>query len=351
MISYIKALSNSTYLEAKMKAWILEHQAPIEEKPLVLKELPDPEPKAHEIRIKNVACGVCRTDIHVAEGDLPLKKSPLILGHEVVGIVDKIGEQVSNFKIGDRAGIAWLNSTCGKCKFCLSDRENLCANAHFTGWDADGGFSEYSVIAADFAFHLGEKQSFVNMAPLMCPGIAGYRAFRLAELKSGDKLGLYGFGPTATYVLQVAKHKNIDVYVITRSEKNRLAATELGADWVGGYENNIPVKLDGGIIFPPAGNLVSFALSQLDSGARLVLGPVTMTPIEIKDYNLIWQERSVISLAHITKRDGVEFLDIANQANFKAPIEVFPFDDLPEVLIQVKHGIVNGNAVIQIAEE
>lgn len=334
-----------------MKAWILEKQAPIEKRPLKLKDVPTPDPAAHEVRIKNVACGVCRTDIHVAEGDLPLKKSPLILGHEVVGTVDKIGEQVTNFKVGDRAGIAWINRSCGRCKFCLSGRENLCPNAHFTGWDADGGFSEFSVIDADFAFHLNEKQSFVEMAPLMCPGIAGYRAFRLTELQSGDKLGLYGFGPTATYVLQVAKHKNIDVYVITRNEKNRMAAKQIGADWVGGYNENIPAKLDGGIVFPPAGNLVAHALSQLDSGGRLVLGPVTMTPIEIKDYNLIWQERSVISLAHITKRDGVEFLDIANQANLKAPIEVFSFDDLPEVLIQVKHGKVNGNAVIQIAVE
>jgi propanol-preferring alcohol dehydrogenase len=334
-----------------MKAWILEKQAPIEGKPLELKEVRTPNPEAHEIRIKNIACGVCRTDIHVAEGDLPLKKSPLILGHEVVGLVDKIGDQVSNFKIGDRAGIAWLNSTCGQCKFCLSGRENLCSQAHFTGWNADGGFSEYSVIHSDFAFHLGEKQSLLEIAPLMCPGIAGYRAFRLTELQSGDTLGLYGFGPTATYVLQVAKHKNIEVYVITRSEKNRVAAQKLGAHWVGGYDDTIPKKLDGGIIFPPAGNLVSHALSQLESGAKLVLGPVTMTPIEINDYNLIWQERSVISLAHITKKDGVEFLNIANQANLKAPIEVFPFDELSDILIRVKQGKVKGNAVIKIAEE
>jgi len=205
-----------------MKAWVLEKQAPIEEKPLELKDVHTPHPEAREVRIKNVACGVCRTDIHVAEGDLPLKKSPLILGHEVVGIVDTVGDQVSNFKVGDRAGIAWLNSTCGQCKFCLSGRENLCSQAQFTGWNADGGFSEYSVIDADFAFHLGEKQSFLEIAPLMCPGIAGYRAFRLTELQAGDRLGLYGFGPTATYVLQVAQHKNIEVYVITRSEKNRI---------------------------------------------------------------------------------------------------------------------------------
>lgn len=332
-----------------MKAWILENQAPIEKNPLLLKELPDPHPKGYEIRIKNVACGVCRTDIHIAEGDLPLKKSPLILGHEVVGIVDEIGKKVSDFKIGDRAGIAWLNNTCGKCKFCLSDRENLCPDAHFTGWDADGGYAEFSVVSADFAFHLCEKQSFVKIAPMMCPGIAGYRAFRLTGLQSGDKLGLYGFGPTATYVLQVAKHKNIEVYVITRNEKNRMSAKQIGADWVGGYDDKIPVMLDGGIIFPPAGNLVSHALSQLDSGGKLVLGPVTMSPIEIKDYNLIWQERSIISLAHITRKDCIGFLQLANDINLKTSIEVFPFEYLQEVLIQVKHGKVNGNAIIQIA--
>jgi len=334
-----------------MKAWILEKQAPIENRPLKLKEVPTPKPGAGEIRIKNVACGVCRTDIHIVEGDLPLKKSPLILGHEIVGIVDKIGEQVTNFKTGDRAGIAWLNHTCGKCKFCLSGRENLCSQAQFTGWDVDGGFSEFSVISADFSFHISEKQSFVEMAPLMCPGIAGYRAFRLTELLPGDKLGLYGFGPTASYVLQVAKHKNIGVYVITRNEKNRMSTKQIGADWVGGYDDKIPDMLDGSIIFPPAGNLVSHALSQLDSGGRLVLGPVTMTPIEIKDYNLIWQERSIISLAHIARKDGIEFLQLANDINLKTSIEVYPFEDLQEVLIQVKHGKVKGNAVIQIAEK
>jgi propanol-preferring alcohol dehydrogenase len=334
-----------------MKAWILEHQAPIENKPLVLKEITDPHPRGNEIRIRNMACGVCRTDIHVAEGDLPLKKSPLILGHEVVGMVDEIGEKVSHFNIGDRAGIAWLNSTCGKCKFCLSNRENLCPHARFTGWDADGGFAEFSIVHADFAYHLSEKQSFAEMAPLMCPGIAGYRALRLTELQPGDKLGLYGFGPTAVYVLQVAKHTRIDVYVITRSEKNKNAANELGADWVGGYDDEIPVLLDGGIIFPPAGNLVAHALSQLDSGGRLVLGPVTMTPIEIGDYNFLWQERSIISLAHITRNDCIEFLQLANNINLKASIEVFAFEDLQEALICVKDGKVNGNAVIQIADD
>jgi len=334
-----------------MKAWILNKQAPVEKKPLLLKELPPPHPKAHELRIKTVACGVCRTDIHLAEGDLPLKKSPLILGHEVVGVVDEIGKQVSNFKLGDAVGLTWLNSTCGQCKFCLSGRENLCPEAHFTGWDADGGFAEFTVIAADFAFHLEKKQSLIQSAPLMCPGVAGYRAFHLTKLQPGDKLGLYGLGPTAAYVLQVAKQRRIKVFVITRSEKNKNRARKLGADWVGNYEDKIPTKLDAGIIFPPVGNLVTFALSQLDSGGRLVLSPVTMTPIEINDYNLIWQERSLISLANITRKDGLEFLEIADKINLKASIEIFEFNDLPEALIRVKHGRINGNAVIQIADE
>ena len=334
-----------------MRAWILEHQKPVEQKPLVLKKLPDPHPGAHEIRIRNIACGICRTDIHIAEGDLSLKKSPLVLGHEIVGIVDEVGKNTAHFKKGDRAGIAWLHSTCGKCKYCRSDMENLCPYAHFTGWDADGGFAEYSIISADFAFHLDKKQRFMEMAPLMCPGIAGYRAFRLTGIKPGDKLGLYGFGPTAIYVLQVARYLGIRVFVVTRSNKNQTAAGELDADWVGNYEDEIPELLDGSIIFPPAGNLVPHALSQLASGGRLVLGPVTMTPIEIKDFNLIWQERSIISLAHITRKDGTEFLQLANEIKPRTSIEVFPFEELPEALIRVKNGRVNGNAVIQIAEE
>lgn len=333
-----------------MKAWILEKQAKIEEKPLRLEEIPTPHPKDDEIRVKIHACGVCRTDIHIAEGDLPLRKSPLVLGHEVVGVVDEVGKDVKNFKLGDRAGIAWLNSACGKCKFCSSGRENLCPDAKFTGWNVDGGYAEYTIIPANFALHLGESLSFVELAPLMCPGIAGYRAFRLTQTQKGQKLGLYGFGPTASYVLQVAKFSGVETFVITRSEKNREAAKELGADWAGSYEDKLPCKLDAGIIFPPAGNLVEFALSQLDSGARLVLAPVTSTLIEIKDYNHIWMERSVISLANISRKDGIEFLQIADEINIKTTLETFDFDQLPEILIKAKQGKVNGNAVIKIGE-
>jgi propanol-preferring alcohol dehydrogenase len=331
-----------------MKAWVLEKQAPIEGKPLLRREVPIPQTEADEIRIKVHACGVCRTDIHVAEGDLPLKKSPLILGHEIVGVVDEVGKAVTKFRVGDRVGIAWLNSSCGNCKLCQSGRENLCPEAKFTGWTVDGGYAEYVKIFQDFAFHLGENLSFVEAAPLMFPGIAGYRGLKLTEAKRGDKLALYGFGPAASYVLQVAKYLGIETYVVTRSQKNKNWATRLGADWVGDYEDKIPSKLDAGIIFPPAGNLVEFALSQLDSGGKLVLGAVYMTPIEVRDYNLIWMERSVKSLANITREDGREFLDIAAKVGVKTEIEVFSFDELPEALILAKEGKVNGNAVIKI---
>jgi len=333
-----------------MKAWVLHKQAAVETRLLLLQELPIPQIGEGEIRVKVYACGVCRTDLHVAEGDLPLRKSPLILGHQIAGVVDRVGEGVTKFKVGDRAGIAWLNSACGNCKFCRSGRENLCPEAKFTGWDADGGYAEYITVSQDFAFHLGENLSFVEAAPLMCPGITGYRALRLTGAKKGDKLGLYGVGPAASYVLQVAKYLGIETYAITRSQKNKDWAARLGADWVGGYEDKLPGKFDAAIVFPPAGNLVELALSQLDSGGKLVLAAVYMTPVEVKDYNHLWMERSVKSMANITREDGREFLEIADKIGIKTEVEVFPFDKLPDVLILAKGGRVKGNAVIKVAD-
>ena len=331
-----------------MKAWVLEKQAPIEEKPLLLQEVPIPQVEKSEIRIRVHASGLCRTDIHVAEGDLPLKKSPLILGHQIAGVVDEVGKAVTKFKVGDRAGIAWLNSTCGHCQFCQSGRENLCPEAIFTGWTADGGYAEYVKISQYYAFHLPENLSLVEAPPLMCSGITGYRALKLTEAKKGDKLGLYGFGPAASYVIQVAKYLGVETYVVTRSQKNKNWATRLGADWVGGYEDDIPGKFATAILFPPAGSLVETALSQLDNGGKLVLGAVYMSPIEVKDYNHMWMERSVKSLANITREDGREFLDIAAKVGIKTEIEVFPFDELPEALILTKGGKVNGNPVVRL---
>lgn len=334
-----------------MKAWILEKQAPVETHPLTLVELPDPHPGPGEVRLRVRACGVCRTDAHIAEGDLPLHKSPLVLGHEIVGIVDEVGEGVTHFRAGDRAGVTWLNHACGECKFCRMGKENLCENARFTGWDADGGYAEYTVVPADFALPLPEAPSFAEMAPWMCPGTAGYRALRLSGVQEGQKLGLYGFGPTATYILQAAQAQGIDVYVVTRSEKHKAAARALGATWVGGYDDTLSVKLDGGIIFPPVGELVPFALTQLDKNGRLVLGPVTMSPITIADFNLIWGERSLISLAHVTREDARQFIALATANTIQMPLQIYPFAQLPEALIAVRHSRVEGNAVIQVTAD
>jgi propanol-preferring alcohol dehydrogenase len=332
-----------------MKAWILESQARVEEKPLKLKEVPDPEPRAEEIRIRIHVSGICRTDIHIAEGDLPLRKSPLVLGHQIAGVVDKLGKEAKNFRLGDRVGIAWLNWTCGNCKFCLTERENLCPEAKFTGWNVDGGYAEYVVISEDFAYPLGQNLSFEDITPLMCAGIAGFRALRLTEARKGDKLGLYGFGPTASYVLQTANFLGIESFAITRSEKNKNWARRLRASWVGSAQDELPSKLDAGIVFPPAGNLVEVALSQLVRGGNLVLAPITMTPIEIKDYDNIWMERSIKSLANITRKDGMDFLNLAQEIKIKTEIEVFDFDQIPEVLIAVKQGNVEGSAAIKVA--
>jgi alcohol dehydrogenase, propanol-preferring len=329
-----------------MRAWVLERQNSIEKRPLSLQNIPDPLPEEGEIRIQVKAVGICRTDIHIAEGDLPLKTSPLILGHEVVGVVDEIGNGVDEFRVGDRAGIAWLNSACGKCEFCRRGLENLCPEAKFTGWDVNGGFAEYTAVSQDFAFKLPSNIPFHECAPLMCPGIAGYRSFTLCDLKEGERLGLYGFGITATYVLQVAKMQGMEVYAITRSEENREAAKELGADWVGGYDELPPMELDAGIIFPAAGELVPIGLGHLRRGGRLILAPVTMTPIVINDFNLIWMEREIKSLAHVTRKDGRELLKIASENKLKTRVETFGFDELQDAMIKVRKGEIKSNAVI-----
>jgi len=329
-----------------MRAWVLERQESIEKRPLSLQTIPDPHPKEGEVRIKVKAVGICRTDIHIAEGDLPLRRSPLILGHEVVGIVDEIGEGVAGFRNGDRAGIAWLHSACGKCKFCKKGLENLCPEARFTGWDVNGGFAEYTTVPQDYAFTLPSTIPFHECAPLMCPGIAGYRSFTLCNLREGERLGLYGFGITATYVLQVAKMRGMETYVLTRSEENREAARELDANWVGGYDDLPPRELDAGIIFPAAGELVPIALGHLRRGGRLVLAPVTMTPIVINDFNLVWMEREIKSLAHVTRKDGRELLKIAAENQLKTRVETFEFDELQDAMIKVRKGEVKSNAVV-----
>lgn len=339
-------------LGVKMKAWILEKQSKIEEKPLKLTNMENPRPDNHEIRVKVQACGICRTDIHIAEGDLPLKKSPLILGHEIVGVVDKTGEGVSQFRPGDPVGISWLHSTCGECKYCLRGKEDYCPDFQCTGWDVDGGFAEYVTIKEDFALSLeGINMEAEDIAPLMCPGIAGYCAFRLTEAKRGDKLGLFGFGPTAYYVLKAANSLGIEVYVSTRSSIHKEEARRNGAVWVGDImEERMPISLDSAILFPPAGALVEPALTHVERGGILVLAPVSMSLIEIKNYSENLWGRDIKTLYNVKKAEAEEFLKIAGQTDMRMERRIFSLEELQNAMIQVKKGeIKEPNAVIRIS--
>jgi propanol-preferring alcohol dehydrogenase len=336
-----------------MKAWILEKQASIEERPLKLVEVPTPRPRDGEVRVKVLVCGVCRTDIHIAEGDLPLRKSPVILGHEIVGIVDEMGKNVERFRVGDRAGVYWLHSTCGRCKYCLSQRENYCPEIKCTGWDVDGGYAEYVTIPAKYALPLRDVQlEPVEIAPLMCPGIAGYAAFKLTGAQEGDKLGLYVFGPTAYYVLKVAQFLGIEVYVSTRSQHNIESARREGAPWAANAaKEEMPCKLDAAILFPPAGNLVEPVLSQLEKGGTLVMAPVSASPIRIENYSENLWGRDIRTLYNLCRSDAEEFFEIVDRLALEMGTSLFPFEDLQDALILAKQGkLEQPNAVIKISD-
>ncbi len=336
-----------------MKAWVLERQDDIHKRLLKLCEVEDPHPGDGEIRIKVLFCGICRTDLHIAEGDLPLRKPDIILGHEVVGVVDEVGKGVGSFKEGDLAGVSWLNSTCGACKFCRSGRENYCPEFKATGWDRDGGFAEYTVIREDFAFKLnGISMPLEDIAPVMCPGIAGYFALKLTEPERGDKLALYGFGPTAYYVLKAARRLGIDVYVSTRSKVRIEEAKKEGATWSGNvFEEEMPVKVDKAIIFPPAGNLVEIALSNLDVGGILVLAPVSSSRIVIEDYSRNMWGRDIKTLYNVRKDFAQEFLSMVGELGISIGKEVFPFEKLQDAMILMKDGkLKEPNAVVKVSE-
>ena len=333
-----------------MKAWLLEEQAPIEEKPLKIKDVEKPEINDDEILVSVEYCGICRTDLHIAEGDLPLHKKPLILGHEIVGIVEKIGKRVKKYDVGDRVGISWLNYTCGKCKYCMEGKENYCINIKRTGWDVDGGFAEYTKIKEDFAFDLNNFGIDVaQMAPLMCPGVAGYFAFKLADVKKGDNLGLIGYGPTAYYITRIAKHMGINVFVSTRSIEHKKIASKY-AKWVGNIaEESMPEKMDSIIFFPPAGKLVEKALENLEKDGILVLSAVSMDEIEIKNYSKNLWGRVIKSLYQVRRDYGNEFLEIAREMKLTMPIKVFDFEELQDAMIMMKKGELNAlNGVLKI---
>ncbi|MBM3298591.1 MAG: zinc-dependent alcohol dehydrogenase family protein, partial [Deltaproteobacteria bacterium] len=319
-----------------MRAMLLEQTRPVHHKPLTMAELPRPVPGTGEVLLRVSACGVCHTDLHTVEGDLDLPKLPLIPGHQVVGRVEARGPEANRFAIGERVGVTWFFSSCGDCPFCMEGRENLCPKAKFTGYHADGGYSEYMVVPQGSAFPVPEVFSDEEATPLLCGGVIGYRALRLSEVKPCEKLGLYGFGNSAHVVIQIAVRNNCRVHVFTRSRKHQELALELGAVWVGTAEDSPAEPMDASIIFAPAGPLVPKALQTLAKGGTLALAGITMTPIPEMDYNLIYGERTVRSVANTTRLDAEELLREAAEIPIRTVVETFPLEDANKVLLMMK---------------
>lgn len=334
-----------------MKAMILKRFAPIDQNPLELIDLPTPEPDSEEILLRVNVCGVCHTDLHTVEGELPEVKPPVIPGHQVVGVVEKVGRSTSRFKEGDRLGVAWLYSACGKCAFCQRENENLCETARFTGYHVNGGYAEYIVVPEQFAYSIPEKFSDAEAAPFLCAGIIGYRALRLSEIKHGQRLGLYGFGASAHVAIQVAVHWGCKVYVFTRSEEHCKLASKLGAFWTGTSKDEPPTKMDSSIIFAPAGELVLDALRFLDKGGTLALAGIYMTPIPEMDYvKYLYHERTLRSVANATRQDGDELLRIAAEIPIRTTTQVFPLEEANKVLNLLKAGKISGAAVLRVSD-
>lgn len=332
-----------------MRAQVLERQGPAEERPLRLRELPTPEPRPGQVLIRISACGVCHTDLHIVEGDLPLRKKPVIPGHEIVGRVTALGPDVTGLSVGERVGAAWLHWTCGECRFCRRGQENLCENARFTGWDVDGGFAEYTVAVADFVHPIPAGFPDERAAPLLCAGIVGYRALVLAiRGKEPGRLGLYGFGASAHIAIQVARHLGWEVYVFTRSPQNKALARELGAVWVGEAPERPPEPLDAAVIYAPAGWIVPEALKSLDKGGRLSLAGIHMTPIPELPYALLYHEREVVSVANATREDAQELLRYAAEIPIETEVETFPLEAANDALMKLKQRKVRGAAVLVV---
>ena len=326
-----------------MRAMILESPS----HPLVLRELARPKPGAGQLLLRVAACAVCRTDLHVLDGELPNPKLPLILGHEIVGRVEEIGPDIHGFCIGDRLGIPWLGWTCGKCRFCLTNRENLCQRARFTGYTIDGGYAEFTVADSRFCFSLPDSYDDVAAAPLLCAGLIGYRC--LCKAGSARRLGIYGFGAAAHIITQVARHQSREIFAFT--SPGDIAAQDfarrLGAKWAGGSDENPPEILEAAIIFAPVGPLVPAALRVLDRGGTVVCGGIHMSDIPAFPYCDLWQERKICSVANLTRRDGEEFLALAPQIPVRTETKIFALERANEALHALRSGALTGAAVLR----
>lgn len=332
-----------------MKVMILERFAPAEEAPLKPVELPVPKPGEGEVRVGVKVCGLCHTDLHTVEGELPETRLPRIPGHQVVGVVEKRGKGAARFKEGDRVGAAWLHSACGDCEFCKRGDENLCLQARFTGYHAPGGFAQFMIAPEAFLYALPSEFTDAEAAPLLCAGIIGYRALRLSGVREGQRLGLFGFGASAHVAIQVARHLGCEVFVFSRSAAHRELARELGAAWTGTSHDNPPAALHGSIIFAPAGELVPEALRLTERGGTVALAGIYMTRLPAMDYGKhLYQERVLRSVANATRQDGEALLALAARIPVRIRTVSFPLEMANEALLLLKQGQINGAAVLTI---
>ncbi len=319
-------------------------------KPLKPVVLPKPIPLAGQVLVQIKACGVCRTDLHLLDGDLKEPKLPLVPGHQIVGVVEGLGPGVVAFKMGERVGVPWLGGSCGTCDYCMAGKENLCDLARYTGYQLDGGFAEYCLADQNFTFPIPPSYPDLQAAPLLCAGLIGYRALRMAG--EGKRLGFYGFGASAHLLIQVAKHQNREVYVFTRpgNSENQAFAKELGADWVGESAKKPPKLLDAAIIFAPVGELVPLALRAVVKGGIVVCAGIHMSDIPSFPYSILWGERQIRSVANLTRQDGEEFLKLAPQIPIKTHVKVYPLSKANEALADLRAGRLEGAAVLQMGD-
>jgi alcohol dehydrogenase, propanol-preferring len=330
-----------------MRAMLMRQPGSVEDRPLRLEELAVPAPRRDEILVEIRACAICRTDLHVVEGELPALRTPLVPGHQAVGRVAGRGEGATRFREGDRVGIAWLRRTCRACLYCATDRENLCERAEFTGWHADGGYAEYAVIDEDYAYSIPTVFSDVEAAPLLCAGIIGYRALMLAGVRPGGRLGMYGFGSSAHVTIQIARARNLEVYVCTREPAHRQLAKSLGAAWVGELREPMPHRTEGTILFAPVGDLVPVALRNLARGGTLALAGIYMTPIPKLDYEAdLFYERAIRSVTANTRADGEALLREAAAARVRLATTEFPLEVANQALELLKVGAISGTGVL-----
>jgi len=332
-----------------MKAQILKQICPIESRPLELTDLPIPRPRSREILVKISACGVCHTELDEIEGRVQ-PKLPIVLGHEIIGKIASLGSRVTKFKIGDRVGISWIHSACGKCHFCEEGNENLCSEFEGTGCQVNGGYAEYTVVSQDFAYLIPDRFTDCQAAPLLCAGAIGFRDLRLSGIKPGQSLGLFGFGASAHIVIQVARYWGCEVFAFSRSEEHRSLAKELGAAWTGRAEDDPPQRLKCAIDFTPVGETVPNALRVLEKGGRLVIAVIRKrSPIPPLDYaQLLWDEKEIKSVANLTRKDAQDFLPLAAEIPIVPEVREFELEEANEALILLKQGEIQGAAVLRI---